>query len=258
MKKKNLDNAHIDPMLGKYKAGEFRSLVKRWAGGLAGEKILKTDLREEAYGTDEILFSPEYAESEVFGIDISEKTVNIAMDRSRSKGLKHIYKMADVRNIPFYDNSFDMIFSTSTLDHFNSDEELVEALTELKRVIKPGGKLIITYNNKSNCNFRLMLKIEKMMRRVDYTAQTHTASELKGIIESTGWTVEDIDYCVHIISPANTLLLLMRKYVNDELADRFSQLCLLYAGWAGKRKFLKVPTAWFVAASCTVKKDAVN
>lgn len=47
----------------------------------------------------------------------------------------------DGKTIPFDDNTFDSVFSSETFEHiFN----LSEILDEIKRVLKPGGKLMIT------------------------------------------------------------------------------------------------------------------
>ena len=47
--------------------------------------------------------------------------------------------VADAANLPFEDNSFDLIFSSNVLEHV---EKLDEAFTEMKRVLAPGGVMI--------------------------------------------------------------------------------------------------------------------
>jgi SAM-dependent methyltransferase len=71
--------------------------------------------------------------SEYIGVDL-EKT-----------GHDHTHSRVDVfyngRSLPFDDNSFDSIFCSEVLEHiFNPDE----ILKELNRVLKPGGKALIT------------------------------------------------------------------------------------------------------------------
>jgi ubiquinone/menaquinone biosynthesis C-methylase UbiE len=43
-------------------------------------------------------------------------------------------------NLPYEDNSFDVVYSSHVLEHVNSEQQ---ALDEMKRVLKPGGVLII-------------------------------------------------------------------------------------------------------------------
>ena len=46
---------------------------------------------------------------------------------------------ADVRRLPLADNRVDVVLSNSTLDHFDTEQEIEESLHELARVLKPGG-----------------------------------------------------------------------------------------------------------------------
>jgi SAM-dependent methyltransferase len=60
-------------------------------------------------------------------------------------GHEHTLSKVDVyydgKNIPFPDNSFDSVFCSEVFEHvFNLEEVLVE----IKRVLKPGGKILIT------------------------------------------------------------------------------------------------------------------
>jgi SAM-dependent methyltransferase len=52
--------------------------------------------------------------------------------------------VADVRSVPFADASFDAIYSMGTIEHFPESQE---AVTELARVLKPGGRLILGVPN---------------------------------------------------------------------------------------------------------------
>ena len=49
---------------------------------------------------------------------------------------------ADIFQLPFPDATFDGVFNLGVMEHFN-DEEMVDALTELRRVIKNNGKILL-------------------------------------------------------------------------------------------------------------------
>jgi len=117
------------------------ALLERWLPGGLGS-VLKTDLFDEAVSAGLYETLAVHAER-VVGIDASSAIVAAA--RSRHPGL--VACKADVRALPFADDEFDAVVSNSTLDHFDSRDEIVRALRELRRVLRPGGTLVLTLDN---------------------------------------------------------------------------------------------------------------
>ena len=77
-------------------------------------------------------------EIEVFGIDSCAEMLEIAKQKlPESVDLK--VGIAD--NLPFPNNSFDVVVSTSAFHYFRDPSQ---ALQEAKRVLKPNGRLVIT------------------------------------------------------------------------------------------------------------------
>jgi len=74
----------------------------------------------------------------IVGIDKSENLTSIC----QSRGLN--VACADVGNIPYEDNSFDYIISIAVIHHLDSEEKRVEAMNEMRRVLKPGGHALVT------------------------------------------------------------------------------------------------------------------
>lgn len=73
----------------------------------------------------------------IYGIDVSNEALKFA----RVNGLK-LAKLASVTDIPYKDNQFDALVSIDVLYHKQVKNDL-QALNEFKRVLKPGGILII-------------------------------------------------------------------------------------------------------------------
>jgi len=88
-----------------------------------------------------------------FGVDISEKLIEIAkknylhppqvfakqkFGRARAK-----FQIADALNLPFPENFFDKVYSISVLHNIPSRECQLQYLKEAKKVLKPGGLLIL-------------------------------------------------------------------------------------------------------------------
>jgi SAM-dependent methyltransferase len=120
------------------------ALAERWLEGRPAA-LLKTDLFDEAVGAG-VYATLAARAGRVVGIDVSRAIVEAA--RGRHPGL--IAVEADVRALPFADAAFDAVFSNSTLDHFDRPDELLVALRECARVLRPGGQLVVTLDNPWN------------------------------------------------------------------------------------------------------------
>ena len=121
------------------------ALIRRWLSDQGLGRVLKTDLFDEAVGEGLVGELKGRAE-EVVGVDLAPPVVDAAT--ARQPGLNGV--VADVLHLPFEPASFDLVLSNSTLDHFDSLEAIGEGLAELARVLRPGGLLLITLDNRQN------------------------------------------------------------------------------------------------------------
>ena len=78
----------------------------------------------------------------ITGIDISNGMLEIGWKKIKEKGLedKITLQQADSENLPFEDNNFDAVCVSFGARNF---ENLEKGLSEMYRVLKPGGKLYI-------------------------------------------------------------------------------------------------------------------
>lgn len=76
----------------------------------------------------------------VFGLDISQSFVQIATAHAKDAGVAVEFRHGDVAHMPFPPDSFDFIVCQAAFKNFS---EPVQALTEMHRVLKPGGKTLI-------------------------------------------------------------------------------------------------------------------
>lgn len=74
------------------------------------------------------------------GTDNSEKLIEIAKKKYPNRD----FQVVDALDLPFCDNSFDIIYSIAVLHHIPSEELRLQFLKEAKRVLRPGGHLILT------------------------------------------------------------------------------------------------------------------
>ena len=98
------------------------------------------------------------------GVDISFNSVK------KFEGLRTRLMVADVENLPFGDNSFDVVYGFSILHHL---ENIGRGLKEINRVLKPGGCIAFGGENSAKCPMNYVFPfiygnwhIEKGFRRI--------------------------------------------------------------------------------------------
>jgi hypothetical protein len=82
-----------------------------------------------------------------------------------------------------------------------------------------------------------------------YPVQSYSPPKLKRIIKTSGWGIVDEDFIVHIVSPINTLLIIMRRFVKDNFVDTIAKRFISFAKFLGRKK-TKAFTGWFIALEC--------
>jgi len=86
-----------------------------------------------------------------FSVDISSDSIKKAKQLTTKSGIKNVrFQNADIFNLPFDDNSFDHVFVCFVLEHL-SDYKL--ALTELKRVLKKDGTIMVIEGDHGSAYF---------------------------------------------------------------------------------------------------------
>ena len=105
---------------------------------VAGKRVLDVACGE-GYGS--YLMSLWGAKS-VCGVDIDTPTVENAAAMFKNDGLE--YMCCNAETLPFPDYSFDVIASFETIEHLENPETF---LAELRRVLKPGGTILLSCPN---------------------------------------------------------------------------------------------------------------
>jgi ubiquinone/menaquinone biosynthesis C-methylase UbiE len=85
----------------------------------------------------QMLFQNSLNGSYKVGLDMDPVVVREARKKEAFDGLT----VADIRRMPYSDDAFDIIISNSTLEHV---EDIDRAISEINRVLKPGGQIIFT------------------------------------------------------------------------------------------------------------------
>ena len=93
--------------------------------------------------------------NEVHGVDISEAFIDQCNYIKNNLNIKNFYPQHVKNNtLPFDDNTFDLILIFDVVHHL---EKIDENFSEIKRVLKKNGKIIVYEPNKLNTNMLLHL-----------------------------------------------------------------------------------------------------
>lgn len=105
-------------------------------------------LLEVGYGSG-ILF-PELSlrSKEVYGLEVHQKEEMVYRLLKKENINNVVLKSGNVLSLPFEDNFFNCIVSVSTFEHiarFDKEYSLDKAFLEMKRVLEPGGKAVLSF-----------------------------------------------------------------------------------------------------------------
>lgn len=111
----------------------------------------------------------------VFATDIQEGLVHALMERAKTEGLENIHAVVnDIRNpLPFENSCIDICLISTVLHSLDLNQALPMLLREIKRVLKPEGKLAIIECNKENLNFGPPLHMRISADELNQHISTH-------------------------------------------------------------------------------------
>lgn len=216
---------YLDAFRAEMKRQAHLALVARWGGAARAGRALKTDLFEEAFGPDAFLL--DLNQRTIVGVDIS---LNVAQ-RASAHDPQHCaqYVVADVRQLPFASESFALIVSPSTLDHFADPQDLARSLRELARLLERGGRLIVTLDNRQNI-FDPLMRVAARLGWMPYAlGHSYTIGELRATLEQIGLRVEGTTAILHHPRLVATAAMLVANRLGWRWLIRFVQRALLAA-----------------------------
>ncbi len=95
----------------------------------------------------------------VTGVDLSPRMLETTRRASTGAGFDNIdLRQADARRLPFADGTFDVLYNSYMLDLIPLDE-LGVILAEFKRVLRPGGRMVLVNMSKASEKDRTLWEI---------------------------------------------------------------------------------------------------
>lgn len=132
-----------------------------------------------------------YDAKEIVAFDITPEMISRARQRCETEGLTNVqFQVGQAEKLPFEDASFNVIVTRLTFHHF-SDPAIV--LSEMKRVIKPGGTIIIADIISSEIPEESELHNALEILRDPSHIRMIPRSEFKELIESAKLNIKEED-----------------------------------------------------------------
>ena len=96
------------------------------------------------------------------GIDIVPANIDLAHRHLAHHGLSPKLLVGDAEHVPFEDESFDFVYSNGVLHH---TPDLPRAISEARRVLRPGGRLCVSLYHRNSAFYWLTLFLEQHVIR---------------------------------------------------------------------------------------------
>jgi ubiquinone/menaquinone biosynthesis C-methylase UbiE len=161
----------------------------------------------------------------IAGIDIAERILETARARVPRADLRQ----ANLESLPFEDAEFDLVLSSQVIEHVL---DAPAAARELARVVRPGGRLVISTDNADNRVTRVLnapraavvslLRLRGRRRRIESPATAYTQESFRALLEGVALEVERVEtFRFHLMWPLDRAPILRALNALDErLGDR--------------------------------------
>jgi tRNA (uracil-5-)-methyltransferase TRM9 len=189
---------------------ELEKLAVRWQKG----RLLNVGC---GHGPD---FLPFKSGFDLYGLDFSAEMIKMARRYSHKFGFPVNLQIADALHLPFADKSFHWAVAVASYHHLKGRSNQLAALTELKRVLKPGAEAFLTVWNRCQPRFwfagretGVPWKAQgKVIQRYYYL---FTYWEFEGLVRKTGFHIlksfAENDYHLPVKYFSRNICLLVRK-----------------------------------------------
>ena len=127
---------------------------------------------------------------EVIGADFSPEALQFCVTRGAPGEVQKKLARADVRRLPFADSTFDVVTAMDIIEHIDDDKT---ASSEIFRVLKPGGRLLVTVPAFPS----LWSEHDEALHHF----RRYTAPRLKDLFQRVGLRVKKLSYTVTTLFP---------------------------------------------------------
>ncbi|MCL2679193.1 MAG: class I SAM-dependent methyltransferase [Dehalococcoidia bacterium] len=166
---------------------ELTKLAERWKKG----DLLNLGC---GHGAD---FLPFIENFDLFGVDFSANMLEMARRFADKHDFQVKLSQADILTLPYPAASFEHAIAVASLHHIKGQVNRLQALLELRRVLKPGGEAFLTVWNRRQRRFwfkgrEVMVPFTIDERTVQRYYYLFTYREIENLSKQAGFKIVDI------------------------------------------------------------------
>lgn len=180
--------------------GALKRLVLQQAGISAGDRVLDVGCGTGTLAAAAARRAPGAA---ITGLDADPAILNQARRRAAREGLELGFDEAMSTALPYPDGSFDLVLSTLFFHHLG-DEDKSRTATEIIRVLRPGGRLVVgDLGRAHDPSMRLAARVTVQVLDGTATTALNVRGGLPGLLTAAGF--EEVTVRDRMRAPIGTL-----------------------------------------------------
>ena len=149
---------------------------------------------EIACGTGRVTLEISKQANKVYAIDISSQMIDVARKNIKEKEINNIeLSVEDAYNLPFDNEMFDTVICINSLHNMIYPEN---ALSEIKRVLKPEGRFISTVTGIGSRKFKIIMSIFKLLTNFPVFHKLNL-EEFADMLSKAGFSIEKKEILKH-------------------------------------------------------------
>jgi len=197
---------------------------------LEGQRLLEVGCGDGPY----LAWASAQSPSGAVGVDISLRILGEARRRVQHEGRADPLHLAaaDAIALPFPDACFDVLLASQVIEHVPDD---VRALREMRRVLRPGGRLVISTDHRDNRVSQALaaptLAVRRLLGRTEYHPpflhRSYGRAEFLGLLRQAGFEV--LQACTYRFSWPPRL---GRVRLLTQLLDMLEEQAILRHPWS--------------------------
>ena len=203
---------------------EAHRYAKEWhipeAADFAGARGLRVLEIGCGLGTDGVRFAK--AGADYTGVDLTDAAIELARKRFELSGLRGELRVSDAENLDFADESFDLVYSHGVLHH---TPDIAHAVSEIHRVLKPGGRAIVMLYHRDSYNYRVGICI---LRRAG-ARLLKSESGLKLVHRMTGEPIDSLREHARIVKASTNGYLSSDEFLSQSTDGAGNPLARVYS-----------------------------